>query len=143
MRIGLTGSGRTVNQVLDQAQRAECDGFTSLWYASVVTGDPMVALATAGRATAKIELGTAVLQTYSCHPLLQAHRAASVADAMGRRGFTLGIGPSHRAVIEGVFGLSYAHPGQNTEEYVRILVAALRGGGRSIWTAQEWTAHAA
>ena len=60
MRIGLTGRGSSVNQVLDQAQRAERDGFTSLWYASVVTGDPLVAMATAGRATSQIELGTAV-----------------------------------------------------------------------------------
>jgi alkanesulfonate monooxygenase SsuD/methylene tetrahydromethanopterin reductase-like flavin-dependent oxidoreductase (luciferase family) len=42
---------------------AESDGFTSLWYASAVTGDPLVAMALAGRETTTIELGTAVLQT--------------------------------------------------------------------------------
>lgn len=39
---------------------AEADGLTSLWYASVVTGDPLVAMAVAGRETSRIELGTAV-----------------------------------------------------------------------------------
>jgi F420-dependent oxidoreductase-like protein len=140
MRLGLTGSGATVIDVIVQALQAESDGFTSLWYASVVTGDPLAAMATAGRATSRIELGTAVLQTYPCHPLLQAHRAASVVDAMGRQGFTLGIGPSHEPLIEGMYGLSYAHPGRNTEEYVRILVTALRGGPVDI-DGEDWRAH--
>jgi F420-dependent oxidoreductase-like protein len=56
-----------------------------------------------------------------------ANRARSVADAMGRPGFTLGIGPSHQPVIEAAYGLSYDHPGRHTEEYVRILTAMLRG----------------
>jgi hypothetical protein len=42
--------------------------------------------------------GTAVLQTYPCHLVLQANRAVSVAAAMGRPGLTLGIGPSHESV---------------------------------------------
>jgi len=125
MRIGLTGGGATVEKVVRQAQQAEADGFTSLWYASAVTGDPLVAIALAGRETARIELGTAVLQTYPCHPLLQANRVASVVDAMGRPGFTLGIGPSHEPVIESVFGYSYAHPGRHTEEYVRTALGGL------------------
>ena len=40
MRIGLTGGGATVERMVQQAQRAEEDGFTSLWYASAVGGDP-------------------------------------------------------------------------------------------------------
>ena len=66
MRIGLTGGGATVDKIVQQAQQAEADGFTSLWYASSVAGDPLVAMALAGRATTAIELGTAVLQTYPC-----------------------------------------------------------------------------
>jgi F420-dependent oxidoreductase-like protein len=142
VRIGLTGGGATVDKVVQQAKQAEADGFTSLWYASLVTGDPLVAMAIAGRETSTIELGTAVLQTYPCHPLLQANRAASVVDAMGRGGFTLGIGPSHEPLIRGVFGLSYDHPGRSTEEYVRILTGALHGEDVDI-DGKDWTAHTA
>jgi F420-dependent oxidoreductase-like protein len=142
MRIGLTGGGATVDKVVAQAKQAEDDGFTSLWYASLVTGDPLVAIAVAGRETSRIELGTAVLQTFPCHPLLQANRAASVVDAMGRPGFTLGIGPSHESVIRGVFGLSYDHPGRSTEEYVRILTAVLRGETVDV-DGEDWSAHSA
>jgi F420-dependent oxidoreductase-like protein len=140
MRIGLTGGGRTVDEVLAQAKQAEADGFTSLWFASQVTGDPLVAMALAGRETERIELGTGILQTYPCHPMLQANRIASVVDAMGRPGFTLGLGPSHQPLIEGAFGLSYANAGRNTEEYVRILAPLLRGE-QVDFEGQDWSAH--
>src|SRR5262249_46990203 len=129
-----------VDKVIQQAKQAEGDGFTSLWYASVVTGDPLVAIALAGRETSRIELGTAVLQTYPCHPLLQASRVASVVDAMRRPGFTLGIGPCTEPLIRGVFGLSYEHPGRSTEEYVRILIGALRGEAVD-FDGADWCAH--
>jgi F420-dependent oxidoreductase-like protein len=127
MRIGITGGGSTVERIVQQAVEAERDGFTALWYASAIAGDPLVAMALAGQGTTTIELGTAVLQTYPSHPLLMANRAAAVANAVGRPGFTLGIGPSHAPVIEGIYGIPYDRPGRHTEEYTRILVAALRG----------------
>src|SRR5215211_6066613 len=131
MRIGITGGGSTADRIIQQAIDAEADGFTSLWYASAVFGDPLVAMALAGRATSTIELGTSVLQTYTCHPVLQANRAASTAAAMGRPGLTLGVGPSHQPVIEDAYGLSYASVGAHTEEYVEILTTLLRGEGIS------------
>ncbi len=132
VRIGLTVWAVTPDKLVEQVQRAEADGFSSIWYASGALGDPLVAMAMAGRATSTIELGTAVQQTYPCHPLLQAQRAASVASAMGRPGFTLGVGPSHDAVIEGTYGLSFDHPGRSTEEYVQILTTLLRGEGARV-----------
>ena len=92
-----------------------------------MAGDPVTPMAVVGRSTTRIELGTAVLQTYTAHPVLQGHRAAAAAMVMGRPGFTLGLGPSHAPVIEGMFGMSYATPGRHTEEYVEIVAALLRG----------------
>src|SRR5690242_4586135 len=117
MRIGLTGGAATADRIVQQAIDAEADGFTSLWYASAVFGDPLVAMALAGRATTSVELGTSVLQTYTCHPVLQANRAASTAAAMERPGLTLGVGPSHKPVIEDAYGLPYDGVGGHTEEY--------------------------
>jgi F420-dependent oxidoreductase-like protein len=129
MRIGLTGGGSTADRIIQQAVDAEADGFSSLWYASAVFGDPLVAMALAGRATVRIELGTSVLQTYTCHPVLQANRAASTAAAMGRPGLAIGVGPSHQPAIEGAYGLSYEHVGAHTEEYVAVLADLLAGKG--------------
>ena len=140
MRIGLTGGAATADKLIEQAQKAEADGFTSLWYASIVQGDPLVSMALAGRATQRIELGTAVLQTYPCHPVLQARRAASVVAAMGRPGFTLGVGPSHEANIRQHYGMSYDRPAKNTEEYLAILGAVLRNEAVDV-DGEEWSAH--
>jgi F420-dependent oxidoreductase-like protein len=127
MRIGLTGGASSVDKMIEQAVQAEADGFSSVWYPSAVGGDPLVTMAMAGRATSTIEFGTAVLQTYTSHPVLLANRAASVVAGMGRAGLALGIGPSHRPAIEDVYGLSYEHVGRHTEEYVRVLAPLLRG----------------
>lgn len=129
-----------MDSIVRQAQQAEADGFSSLWYASGVAGDPLVAMAFAGRSTQSIELGTAVLQTYPCHPLLQANRVVAAANAMGRPGFTLGLGPSHAPVVENVLGLSYAHPARNTEEYLRIVTALLREGDADV-DGVDWRVH--
>ncbi|WP_068157867.1 TIGR03564 family F420-dependent LLM class oxidoreductase [Rhodococcus phenolicus] len=142
MRIGVTGGAASTDKVVRQAEQAEADGFTSLWFASGVLGDPLAALAVAGRATSSIELGTAVLQTYPCHPLLQANRAAAVAEAMGRPGFTLGLGPSHETSVRDVYGLSYDRPGTNTEEYVSIVTALLRGDDVDVH-GTEWSTRSA
>ena len=127
MRIGLNGGGGDIERMIGQARQAEADGFSSLWYPSAVAGDPVAPMATIGRETSRIELGTAVVQTYTSHPVLQANRAASAAFTMGRPGFTLGVGPSHAPVIDGTYGMSYATPGRHTEEYVRIVAALLHG----------------
>jgi len=129
MRIGLTGGAATVDRIVSQASRAEADGFTSMWYPSAAgAGDPLAAMTLAGRATSAIELGTAVLQSYACHPVLQASRANAVVSAIGTPGrFTLGVGPSHQVLVKNRLGLSYDTPGQHTDEYVQILAALLRG----------------
>ena len=140
MRIGLSGGAATIDGLIDQAMRAEADGFASLWYASAIAADPLVAIALAGRATTSIELGTSVLQTYTSHPVLQANRAISVAAAMARPGFTLGLGPSHQTPVEQAYGLSYAHPGRHTEEYVTVVTTMLAGDAVDL-DGQEFRVH--
>ncbi len=141
MRIGLSGGGTTIERTIEHAQQAEADGFTSLWYAGAVAGDPLIPMTLVGRATSRIELGTSVLPTYPCHPVLMAGRATTAADAIGRPGFVLGVGPSHAPGIEGVYGLSYDHPGRHTEEYVTILTQLLRGEA-SNFDGDDYRVHA-
>jgi F420-dependent oxidoreductase-like protein len=142
MRIGLGAGAPTIDRIIEQAEEAEAAGFTSLWLPSSVLGDPLTAIAVAGRATSSIELGTAVLVTYAAHPLLTAARAASTAAAMARPGFVLGLGPSHDMAIEGMYGLSYEHVGRNTEEYASIVTAALRGDDINV-DGDDFQVHAA
>jgi alkanesulfonate monooxygenase SsuD/methylene tetrahydromethanopterin reductase-like flavin-dependent oxidoreductase (luciferase family) len=125
VKIGLSAGAQSAERAIEQAEEAEKAGFHSLWYPGAVSGDPLVQMALAGRATSRIELGTSILQTYPCHPTLQATRIRSVAAAVGRT-VTLGIGPSHRPAIERL-GLSYDAVGHDTEEYVRTLAPLLGG----------------
>jgi F420-dependent oxidoreductase-like protein len=129
MRIGITGGGTTVDRIVNQATRAEADGFTSIWYPGAAgAGDPLPVMALAGRTTTSVELATAVLPTYTSHPVLMANRAVAAVTAIGAAGrLTLGVGPSHRPVIADRLGLSYETPGRHTDEYVQILTALLRG----------------
>jgi F420-dependent oxidoreductase-like protein len=143
MRIGLTGGTATADGIVRQASRAEADGFTSMWYPGAVgAGDPLPVMTLAGRATSAIELGTAVLPSYTTHPVLMAGRANAAVSAIGVPGrLTLGIGPSHRVVIEDRLGLSYDTPGRHTDEYAQILTALLRGQPAS-FAGQEFRVEA-
>ena len=141
MRIGLAATGTTLDRVIAQAQRAEEDGFCGLWFTSAAVGDPHIAMVLAANATSRIEVGTAILQTYPCHPVLQAGQAIAVASAIGSGRFTLGLGPSHRPVVEGMLGLSYETPGRHTEEYIQIVTALLRGERVDV-VGEEYQVHA-
>ena len=140
MRIGISGGGSTVDRMIDQAAEAEADGFTSLWYAGATGADPFVVLPLIARGTANIELGTSIVQTYPRHPVLMANQAAGVAKAMGDTGrFTLGLGVSHRPVIEGTYGLDYTHNARHLREYLTI-VGALLKDGRVSFEGEEYRA---
>jgi F420-dependent oxidoreductase-like protein len=139
MKIGLAATSPDIEVIIDQARWMEADGFSSLWFGYAIQHDPIAAMAVVGRETSTLELGTSVLQTYPCHPLLQANRAASVVSAIGR-GMTLGIGPSHKELVQDLLGISYDHPGRSTEEYTQILAQLLRGETVDV-EGDDWTLH--
>ena len=141
MRIGLSATSRDLDEIIVQAQSMEADGLSSLWFGSPILGDPMAGMAVIGRETSTIELGTSVVQTYPCHPLLQANRITSVANAAGRS-VTLGIGPSQEFMVRNVYGRSYDRPGLNAEEYTRI-VTGLLDGETVAFDGEEWSTHGA
>jgi F420-dependent oxidoreductase-like protein len=139
MRIGLPGGGATVDRTIENAVQAENEGFSDLWFAGGGGGlDPLVLLPVVGRATERIGLGTSVVQTYPRHPVLMAQQAAAVAAAIGDTSrFTLGVGVSHRPVIEGIYGLSYDTNARHLREYLTVLGGLLRDG-RVRFTGEEY-----
>ena len=84
------------------------------------THDAVSALTVAGRETQRIELVTGVVPTPPRHPVTLAQQALSAQAASGGR-FVLGIGLSHKLVIEDMLGLSYAKPARHVREYVTVL----------------------
>ena len=128
MRIGINGTGSlsTLEQLRDAVVRAEADGFDSFWIAQIFGLDALTALAVAGASTSTIELGTAVVPTYPRHPMMLAGQALTVQAATGDR-LALGIGLSHKIVIEDLWGYSYAKPVRHMREYLEALLPLLRG----------------
>jgi len=132
LRIGiglgeLDSTGAGLDVTLEQFRRAERDGFQTAWVANIFGFDALTLLALAGRETTRIELGTAVVPTHSRHPLYMAQQALSTQVAAGGR-LTLGLGPSHKVVIEHILGLSYARVAKHVEEYVTIVRSLMETG---------------
>ena len=133
MRIGLLDGGQrerrpaTLDEHVERARLAEDVGLASVWFSNIYGHDAMTAAALAARVTTRIELGTAITPTYPRHPYAMAQQAASTgAAARGR--FTLGVGPSHRVVVEDTWGLSYERAYAHTREYLSVLVPLLSTG---------------
>ncbi len=90
--------------------------------------DALTAIALMGRATDRVELGTAVLPIQTRHPVAMAQQALSnQAVCEGR--FTLGLGPSHHWIVEDMLGLPYDRPARQVRDYLEVLNAAFAGPG--------------
>jgi F420-dependent oxidoreductase-like protein len=131
MKIGLmagateaTGGG--IADIVEFSKQAEQQGFDAIWLANVFGVDAVMALAFAGEQTTRIELGTAVTPTYPRHPMALAQQALTAGVACDGR-FTMGIGLSHKLVIEDMMGLSYARPASHMREYLQVIAPLLRG----------------
>jgi F420-dependent oxidoreductase-like protein len=130
MRIGIFGgdtAGRTIDDVVEDARRAEHDGFAVYALPQIFALDAMGVLAVVGREVPRIELGTGVVPTYPRHPATMAQQALTVQAASGGR-FLLGIGLSHQMVIENMFGFSFEQPVRHMREYLSILMPLLHEG---------------
>ena len=125
MRIGLfigsTGSAPTLAGQIRQVVEAEQDGFDSFWFSQAPNkSEVLTMIALAGQATNRIEMGTAVIPTFSRHPstlAMQALTAHVISD--GR--LVLGIGTSHQGRVEGQLGMQFHRPAQYMEEYLQIV----------------------
>ena len=130
MRIGvmLGADGRRgdLDGIVAAAKQVESAGLDNLWMANIFSFDAIGTLAVVGREVPRIGLGTAVTPTYPRHPTALAQQALTTAAATGNR-FTLGIGLSHKVVIENMLGFSYDKPARHMREYLDVLMPLLRG----------------
>jgi F420-dependent oxidoreductase-like protein len=122
------GDKTTLDSLIAKIVQAEKDGFPTAWLANVFAYDALTVLALAGRETKRIELGTAIVPTYPRHPHAMAQQAATANAAAGGR-VVLGLGRSHKVVIDSMLGLKYDKPVSHMREYVQI-VRALTSEGK-------------
>ena len=124
----VVGDGHSMNAAaaITKIAAAEAAQIRQIWMNQAYL-DTLTIFAAAAAKTSAVRLGTAIVQTYPRHPLALAQQVLVLNDiAPGR--LRLGIGPSHRPIIEGIFGLPQRKPLAHLREYVEVLRAILWEG---------------
>ncbi len=121
VKIGLFSFSESVDGLIEEARTAHEQGFESIWLPQIFGPDTLTAIAVAGREVPDIVFGTAVVPTYPRHPMMLAQQALTVSQAIGEGRLVLGIGPSHKPVVEGMWGISFDKPIRHLREYLELL----------------------
>ena len=111
-------------------ERVAEQGFAGYWIPQIFGMDALTTLAIVGREVPGIELGTAVVPTYPRHPMMSAAQALTTQAASDGR-LALGIGLSHKVVIENMFGYSFEKPVRHMREYLTILMSLIQRVARA------------
>jgi F420-dependent oxidoreductase-like protein len=120
------GVGRSLETATQRAVKAEHLGYESAYVTHVAGRDALAVLAAYATRTKVIRLGTGVLPIYSRTPVATAQLAATIDELAGGR-LTLGLGVSHRVVVENWYGQTIDRPVREMREYVQAVRAILRG----------------
>jgi F420-dependent oxidoreductase-like protein len=127
-RVGLAIQAADVVTAISRIREAEQVGIQQVWMTqSMGMLDTLTLFAATATQTTRIRLGTSIVPVYPRHPLVMALQAATINDlAPGR--LRLGVGTSHRHVIENVYGLSMPSPLAYLREYVEVMRQGLWEG---------------
>ncbi|MFB9740583.1 TIGR03564 family F420-dependent LLM class oxidoreductase [Pseudonocardia sulfidoxydans] len=127
MKIGLSvrvdGPLPTVLQEIEDAATA---GFAGVWIGEINLWDPLTVFAALGGRAPGIELGTAVVAVPPRHPLTLASQVLTTQAATGGR-LALGLGMSHRFVVQERYGLPFDRPARRVREFLDVLEPVLDG----------------
>jgi alkanesulfonate monooxygenase SsuD/methylene tetrahydromethanopterin reductase-like flavin-dependent oxidoreductase (luciferase family) len=88
--------------------------------------ESLTVLSVYAQATSRIRIGTGVVPIYTRTPATMAQTAATI-DELSAGRLTLGLGVSHRPVVEGWHGQTIDSPVGEMREYAGIVRAILRG----------------
>ena len=105
---------------------AESLGYEAVYVTHVAGRESLTVLTAYALATSSIRVGTGVVPIYTRTPATMAQTAATIDELSGGR-LTLGLGVSHRPVVEGWHGQTIDRPVAEMREYATIVRAILRG----------------
>ncbi|MGE0387795.1 MAG: LLM class flavin-dependent oxidoreductase [Gammaproteobacteria bacterium] len=138
-RLGLAVFDDNAAGAVEQIEQAEHLGIHAAWMTTAGARlDNITTLAAAAMRTRRILLGTAIVPTFPRHPLVAVQQSRVLNDlAPGR--FRLGLGPSHRPMIESM-GIAFDAPLAHLREYVHV-VKALHTTGKVDFDGRHYRAH--
>ncbi|MCW2517161.1 MAG: class F420-dependent oxidoreductase [Mycobacterium sp.] len=103
------------------------EGFGRVWMSQMpYEADLLTVLAVALREVPDIEAATGVVPIQNQHPMLMAQRALTVSLISGGR-LILGLGMTHQAITEGMWGIPWDKPVRRLNEFLDGLLPLLAG----------------
>jgi probable F420-dependent oxidoreductase len=118
--------GRSLDQAVGRLRLAEELGYDSVWITHINARESLTMLTHYAAHSERVRLGTGVVPIYTRTPATMAQTAATIDEISGGR-LNLGLGVSHRPVVEGWHGQTIDKPVSEMREYVAIVRAILRG----------------
>jgi 5,10-methylenetetrahydromethanopterin reductase len=130
MRISLIAginNQSPVDTCIRDLTQARGEGFRRVWMTQMpYDADLLTVLAAALREVPDIEVGSGVIPIQNQHPMLMAQRALTL-NLVSNGRFALGIGVTHRAVTEGMWGISWDRSVRRLSEYLDGLLPLVAG----------------
>jgi alkanesulfonate monooxygenase SsuD/methylene tetrahydromethanopterin reductase-like flavin-dependent oxidoreductase (luciferase family) len=120
------GVGRSLETALQRVELAERLGYESIYITHIAARDSVTTLMAYAARSERPLLGTGVMPIYSRTPVATAQSFATLDEFSGGRAI-IGLGVSHRPVVEGWYGQTIDKPLREMREYVGIVRAILRG----------------
>ena len=119
-------TGRSLQDAVERVKLAESLGYEAVYITHVAGRESLTVLTVYAQQTERIRIGTGVVPIYTRTPATMAQTAATIDELSGGR-LNLGLGVSHRPVVEGWHGQAIDRPVAEMREYVAIVRAILRG----------------
>ena len=109
------------------AQRIETLGYSALWIPETVGRHPLVHAAWLLANTNSLVIATGIANIYHREPGVMLAAQNTLAEQSGNR-FLLGMGVSHKPLVEGVRGLEYGPPVATMRKYLEGMASAPYAG---------------
>jgi alkanesulfonate monooxygenase SsuD/methylene tetrahydromethanopterin reductase-like flavin-dependent oxidoreductase (luciferase family) len=119
-------TGRSLPGAVERVKLAESLGYETVYLTHVAGRESLTVLTVYAQATTSIRVGTGVVPIYTRTPATMAQTAATI-DELSDGRLNLGLGVSHRPVVEGWHGQTIDKPVAEMREYASIVRAILRG----------------
>jgi alkanesulfonate monooxygenase SsuD/methylene tetrahydromethanopterin reductase-like flavin-dependent oxidoreductase (luciferase family) len=120
------GVGRSLETALQRVELAERLGYESAYVTHIASRDSVTTLTAYACRSRRLLLGTGVMPIYSRTPVATAQSFATLDEFSGGRAI-IGLGVSHKPVVEAWYGQQIEKPLAETREYVGVVRAILRG----------------
>ena len=119
--------GMSASDAAESAQRIESLGYSALWIPETVGRHPFAHAAWLLANTSELVVATGIASIYHREPGVTLAAQNTLAEQSGNR-FLLGLGVSHKPMVEGVRGLTYGKPVTTMREYLEKMDASPYSG---------------